>query len=177
MDWVFHLYTNVKLNRIPAIKTLQTAKKITASTLTKKELDNVINALNRIDTDVVNESVILITEAKKGLAAQMKINGLRGIQNDFYEFQIRAKATTTEIDQLYLMRQINARMTLLQDAMDEGDMSESERKKWYKVYEDYESLRRFVMNKKISTGKMGLWYDYSLASDEGTPDIKYSMYT
>lgn len=174
LDWVFHLYTNVKFNRIPAIHTLQTAKKVTGSALTKKELDNVINALQRIDTDVITEGARILEEAKKGLAATMKINGLRGIQNDYYEFQIRAKATTTETDQLYLMRQINARMTLLQDAIAEGDMTEAERKKWYAVYEDYDNLRRFVMNKKISTGKMGLWYDYSLMDDD---QLKNSMYT
>ena len=175
LDWVFHLYTNVKFNRIPAIHTLQSSKKFTASVLTKKELDNVINALNRIDTDIMNEATVLIQEAKKGLAAQMKINGLRGIQNDFYEFQIRAKATTTENDQLYLMRQINARMTLLQDAINEGDMTDAERKKWYQVYEDYENLRRMVAAKKISTKQYGLWYDYSVMDDDQFEKSMYSL--
>lgn len=175
LDWVFHLYTNVKFNRIPAIHTLQSSKKFTASVLTKKELDNVINALNRIDTDIMNEATVLIQEAKKGLAAQMKINGLRGIQNDFYEFQIRAKATTTENDQLYLMRQINARMTLLQDAINEGDMTDAERKKWYQVYEDYENLRRMVAAKKISTKQYGLWYDLSMLDDDQFEKSMYSL--
>lgn len=175
LNWVFHLYTNVKFNRIPAIHTLQSSKKFTASVLTKKELDNVINALNRIDTDIVNESTYLIQEAKKGLATQMKINGLRGIQNDFYEFQIRAKATTTEADQLYLMRQINARMTLLQDAINEGDMTEAERKKWYQVYEDYDNLRRMVANKKISTKQYGLWTDLSMLDDDQFEKSMYSI--
>ena len=175
LDWVFHLYTNVKFNRIPAIHTLQSSKKFTASVLTKKELDNVINALNRIDTDIMNEATVLIQEAKKGLAAQMKINGLRGIQNDFYEFQIRAKATTTETDQLYLMRQINARMTLLQDAINEGDMTDAERKKWYQVYEDYENLRRLVANKKISTKQYGLWTDLSMLDDDQFEKSMYSL--
>ena len=173
LRWVFNLYRNVKLNRIPAIKTLQTAKKTTASVLTKKELDNVITALNRIDTDVINEGAVLAEGAKRGLAAQLKINGLRGILNDYYEFQIRAKGVTTQNDQLYLMRQINARMALLQDAIMENDMTEQEEAKWRKVLEDYEELRRVVSNKKISSGRLGLWYSY----EDPAFDIDKSMYS
>ena len=172
MQWIFHLYKNVKFNRIPAINTLKTAKKTTASALTKRELDNVITALNRIDTDVVNEGAILLQEAKKGLAAQLKINGLRGILNDYYEFQIRAKGLTTQNDQLYLMRQINARMALLQDAIAEG-MDEKEEAKWRKVLEDYDDLRRMVSNKKIAKSQMGLWFDYSLFDDDQLAKTMY----
>ena len=172
MQWIFHLYKNVKFNRIPAINTLKTAKKATTSALTKRELDNVITALNRIGTDIVNEGAILLQEAKKGLAAQLKINGLRGILNDYYEFQIRAKGLTTQNDQLYLMRQINARMALLQDAIAEG-MDEKEEAKWRKVLEDYDDLRKMVSNKKISTGKLGLWYDISLFDDDQLTKTMY----
>ena len=173
LQWIFNLYKNVKFNRIPAINVLKDAKKTTGSVLTKKELDNVINALQRIDTDVINEGAILAESFKKGLASQIKANGLRGILNDYYEFQIRAKGMTTENDQLYLMRQINARMALLQDAIYENDMTEAEEKKWRGVLDDYENLRKLVANKKISTGKMGLWYDYSVWDDE---QVARSMY-
>lgn len=173
MQWIFHIYKNVKFNRIPAINVLKTAKKTTASALTKRELDNVITALNRIDTDVMNEGAVLLQEAKKGLAAQLKINGLRGILNDYYEFQIRAKGITTQNDQLYLMRQINARMSLLQDAIADG-MSEQDEVKWRKVLEDYEELRKLVASKKIAKGTLGLWYDYSLFDDDQLAKTMYS---
>ena len=173
LQWIFNLYKNVKFNRIPAINVLKDAKKTTGSVLTKKELDNVINALQRIDTDVINEGAILAESFKKGLASQIKANGLRGILNDYYEFQIRAKGMTTENDQLYLMRQINARMALLQDAIYENDMTEAEEKKWRGVLDDYENLRKLVANKKISTKLYGLWYDYSQWDDE---QMAKSMY-
>lgn len=173
LQWIFNLYKNVKFNRIPAINVLKDAKKTTGSVLTKKELDSVINALQRIDTDVITEGAILTEAAKRGLAAQLKINGLKGILNDYYEFQIRAKGITTENDQLYLMRQINARMSLLQDAIYENDMTEAELKKWRGVLEDYENLRKLVANKKISTKLYGLWYDYSVWDDE---QMAKSMY-
>ncbi len=178
LDWIFHLYTNVKFNRIPAIKTLKDAKYVTASSLTKKELDNVITALNRIDTDVITEGAILAEGVKKGLATQLKINGLRGILNDLYEFQIRAKSANKLNDQLYLMRQINARMALLQDAIYENDMSEAEEKKWRQVLEDYEALRKQVASKKVSDGnnKFTLWYDYSLLDDDQRAQTSMSDY-
>ena len=39
MTWILRLYNNVKLKRLPAIKTLNKAKELTGSTLEKKELD------------------------------------------------------------------------------------------------------------------------------------------
>ncbi len=163
LDWVFHLYKNVKFNRIPAINTLKSAKRNTGSVLTRKELDSVINALNRIDTDVVNEAAFLLEafNKKKGLAWQIKQNGLKGIQNDYYEMKIRSKNAKEEADILYLMRQINSRMSLLQDAIDENDMTEQEREKWVDLLFQYGDLRNFVSNLKVSNARFGLWYDYS----------------
>lgn len=162
LDWVFHLYKNVKFNRIPAINTLKSAKRNTGSALTRKELDNVINALNRIDTDVVNESAFLLEafNKKKGLAWQIKQNGLKGIQNDFYEFKIRSKNAREEADILYLMRQINSRMSLLKDAIDEGDMTEQEKEKWLDLLFQYGDLRNTVSNLKVSNKNYQLWFDY-----------------
>lgn len=167
LDWVFHLYTNVKFNRIPAINTLRSAKRNTGSALKKKELDSVIDALNRIDTDVVNEAAFLLEgfNKKKGLAWQIKQNGLKGIQNDYFEFKIRSKNAKEEADILYLMRQINSRMSLLKDAIDEGDMTEQEREKWVDLLFQYGDLRNYVSNLKVSNRSFGLWYDYSQLDD------------
>ena len=162
LDWVFHLYKNVKFNRIPAINTLRSAKRNTGSVLTRKELDNVINALNRIDTDVVNEGAFLLEafNKKKGLAWQIKQNGLKGIQNDYFEMKIRSKNAKEEADILYLMRQINSRMSLLQDAIDEGDMTEQEKEKWLDLLFQYGDLRNTVSNLKVSNKNYQLWFDY-----------------
>jgi hypothetical protein len=174
LDWAFHLYTNVKFNRIPAINTLKKAKGATASVLTKKELDKVINSLNRIDTDVVQEAAYLSEAVKKrGLAWQIKQNGLKGIQNDYFEMKIRSKNLQDEADMLYLMRQINSRMSLLQDAIEEGDMTEMEKEKWVNLLMQYGELRAEVSNKKAPTHKYGLWYSYD---DLDELDKQKSMY-
>lgn len=174
LNWIFHVYKNVKFNRIPAINVLKSAKNATGSKLTKKELDNVILALNRIDTDTMQEAAYLLEEVKKkGLAAQIKQAGLRGIQNDYYEMKIRANNLKDENDMLYLMRQINARMSLLQDAMDEGDMTDQEIAKWTDLLYQYGELRNKVSNSKVSNHKYGLWYDYDLLDDL---DKSKSMY-
>lgn len=166
LDWVFHLYKNVKFNRIPAINTLKSAKRNTGSILTRKELDNVINALNRIDTDVVTEGAYLLEGMKKkGLAWQIKQNGLKGIQNDYFEMKVRSKNAREEADILYLMRQINSRMSLLQDAIDEGDMTEQEKEKWMDLLFQYGDLRNYVSNLKVSNKNYGLWWDISQLDD------------
>ena len=71
------------------------------------------------------------------------------------------------------MRQINARMSLLQDAIYENDMTEAEEKKWRGVLEDYENLRKLVANKKISKGQFGIWTDLSLYDDDQLAKTMY----
>lgn len=163
LEWIFNLYDDVKTNRIPALNTLNTAKKYTGSILIKKEIDNVINALNRIDTDVQLEaSYIMEAVKKKGLIGQIRINGLKGIENDLYEFKIRIKNLETEDEAMYVLRQINARLTLLQDSLDDLDMDDREYDRWYKVLEQYNALREELANKPIWNRKRyGIWYDYN----------------
>ena len=161
LEWIFNLYDDVKTNRIPALTTLNTAKKYTGSILIKKEIDNVINALNRIDTDVQLEAAYIMEAVKKkGLIGQIRLNGLKGIENDLYEFKIRIKNLETEDEAMYVLRQINARLTLLQDSLD--DMDDREYDRWYKVLEQYNTLREELANKPIWNRKRyGIWYDYN----------------
>ena len=121
---------------------------------------------NRICFSLYDRGVFKkIRNQKKGLAWQIKQNGLKGIQNDFYEFKIRSKNAREEADILYLMRQINSRMSLLKDAIDEGDMTEQEREKWMDLLFQYGDLRNYVSNLKVSNRNYGLWYDYSQLDD------------
>ena len=163
LEWIFNLYDDVKTNRIPALNTLNTAKKYTGSILIKKEIDNVINALNRIDTDVQLEaSCIMESVKKKGLIGQIRMNGLKGIENDLYEFKIRIKNLETEDEAMYVLRQINARLTLLQDSLDDLEMDDREYDRWYKVLDQYNALREELANKPIWNRKRyGIWYDYN----------------
>ena len=68
---------------------------------------------------------------------------------------MRIKHISTEEDALYIMRQINLRISVLEDFLDRERLSENERKKWWKVLDRYYALRD-----KMTTD-VHYRYDYS----------------
>ena len=174
LAWVVNLYTNVKLNRIPAIHTLKKAKATTGSELTKKELDEVIKVLNKIDTDVMHEATVLLDEAKKkGLAWNLKQNGYKAMAEDYYEYKVRTRNIKDEDDIIYCLRQINSRLTLIQDTLD-SELDEKEREKWFDLFEKYAELRAILANHKIPRRNLGLWFDYDSLDAEQQQQSIYS---
>lgn len=163
LDWCFRLYKNVKYGRIPALHLLNKTKALTSSNLQKREMENVIRALNRIDTDMVTESSYITEAAKKNsLFSQLKYNGLRGIEEDYYEFLIRSKNSDTEDDAMYTLHQINMRMSILDDYITREELTDQERGKWVDLYEKYKELREYLSRKKIYNKKnYGLFFDYN----------------
>lgn len=162
LAWIIQVYSDVKLNRIPAIKVLQSAKNATGSELEKREINAVIGALNKIDTDNLQESARaypLYEAGKKGLANTIKSNGYKALENDYYEFKIRVNSCNDEKDMLYTLRQINSRLTLIYDIIEET-VDEKERDRWYELYEMYTALRIELSKKKFPKHRWGLWYDY-----------------
>ena len=169
LDWVFRLYTNMKFARIPALKTLQKSKSYTASVLEKKEIDKVIAAIQRIDTDLVEESTYLIETAKRknSLFRRLKVNGLRSIEDDLYEFRMRAKNVDTEDEAMYTLRQINTRLTILDDYVKYEDLDDDERQKYIDIMNQFREVRDFLSKKKIYNRKnYGLWYSYNQLDSE-----------
>lgn len=163
LDYMFRLYTNVKFNRIPAIKALQKSKNFTASTLEKREVDNTIRALQRIDTDVAQEAALLeeSVSKKKSMFSKLKSNGLKALEDDYYEFKIRVKNANTEDEALYTLRQINSRMSILEDYLDSNDLEDVERERWYSLLMKYKDLRSEIAAKKVYNKKnYGIWHSY-----------------
>ena len=174
LAWIVNLYGNVKLNRIPAIHTLKKAKTATGSALAKRDIDDVINCLNKIDTDIIKESTALLDEAhKKGIISQIKYNGLKAMDNDYYEYRLRVKNLNSEEDSIYLMRQLNSRLSLIYDTLEE-DLPDNERTRWQDLYERYLELRAQVAAHKISRKNYGLWFDYDALDPEQQQQSMYS---
>ena len=170
LDWVFRVYTNMKFARIPAIKTLQKSKSYTGSVLEKKEIDKVIAAIQRIDTDLVEEATDLLESAKKknSLFRRLKVNGLRSIEDDLYEFRMRAKAAKTEDDAMYTLRQINTRLAILDDYIRYENIDDDERQRYIDIMNQYREIREFLSTKKVYNRKnYGIWYDYDQLDADG----------
>lgn len=163
LEWSLRLYNDVEKERVAAINVLERAKELTASTLYITKFQNTINSLNRIDTDmVVSEAVNQVfMEAKRkgGLLASLKYNGLRDIENDLYEFQIRAKNAETEGEVMYALKQINARLAILDDYIrqypDDPDID-----RWIGVKMQYIEIRDVLAKKRLHKRSYGIFVDY-----------------
>ncbi len=166
LDWCFTIYNDVEHTRIRAIKQLTRSKELTGSVLYKRIIDRAINALNTIDTDLdglFTESVSIVTEGKKGsLFSQIKYNGLRGIEDDFYEYIVRARNAETEEEVMYALKQINVRLSILDDYIRNEPLSDEEKKRWSDLYNKYSNIRDEIANKKVYNKKnYGIFFDYN----------------
>ena len=108
-------------------------------------------------------NIDLIQESKrKGLIYQMKRNGLKSIEEDLFEYKMRLRNVNTQDEAILLMRQLNSRMTILEDYLTEEDITEEDRKRWEDCYKGYLELRNALSSKSIYDKKMyGLFVDYN----------------
>lgn len=164
LHWALRLYDDVEKERIPAIHVMDRAKDLTASQLYISKMNSVITAMNRIDTDLVlNEAVeLLLSESKKrgGFLANLKYSGLRDIENDLYEFQIRAKNAETEQEVMYALKQINARLAILDDYIKENQ-DDPDLDRWINVKMEYMEIRDTLAKKKLHKRAYGVFVDYN----------------
>lgn len=160
LNWALRLYSNVNDERPAALHLLRKAKEITASILYIKRIDSMINSLNRIDTDAyVTEAVNQALNEKGGLLAYLKYTGLRDLENDLYEFQIRAKNAEGEQEVMYALKQINARLTILADYIREN-RDDPDIEHWIEVKAEYEELRDILAKKRLHKRSYGIFVDY-----------------
>lgn len=162
--WAFDLIDDLEMHLSDAIDTLATIRSMTGS---KLEYNLLTAALEDLKSGVdmspmdkyVKESTIL---EGFSLFKSLKTNGLRGIEDDLFEYKIRIKNCEDEEEAMYILRQINTRLTILDDYVrNEDKLSESERQRWLNDIEDYRNLRYQLGQKKIGGKKQyGIFIDY-----------------
>lgn len=173
LRWMFMVYQDISHNNRLIKETLKDAKQFTASILQKKEIDNTIEAIDRINLqNIMNESTSLIKIVENkcpsivneiSLFKSLKQSGLRGIEDDFYEYSIRVKSAESEEEAMFALRGINTRLSILDDYIyNTPEISDAERRRWEMVANNYRKLRDILANKKIINRKQyGVFIDYS----------------
>ena len=137
--WTLDLYRNIRTRRVSAIKTLEEAKILTASRLEQMEMENVIRRIRRIDDDtVLTESVH--TKIKEKLR-KARLNNLKTIDSTFYELSMQVKNIEDENDALYLMRQINNSLAIIDEYRNSDDCDEYEAEKCDQLMKRFSQLR------------------------------------
>ena len=158
LNWFFYWATQATVYDTLPIYTLRKYIDCTGSFLLKNSAYAAINALG-----TVTSHNTYIEEAKKrSLVSNIKVNGMKSIEDDLYEYAMRVKNVDDEASAIQLMRQINNRMGIISDYLDEEELSDYERKRWDRLYDKYDKLREEMVKKPIYSRKMyGLFVDYN----------------
>ena len=168
--WSIQLYKHMQYRRIPALRMLNKAKALTGSRIEKAEMENLIRRINRIDDDILMESSLSNIHNKiKNRMRKMRIDNMRALEDDYYEINMRIRNVEDEDDALYLMRQLNTRISLVTDFIESEDLSSSERKRWQDCLDRFTRLRTDLSNTMVYKSKdYGIFVAY--------PDIQQDRY-
>ena len=178
--WALRLYRNIHAKRVPAIKTLDRAIALSGSTLQKnkmsflkKRLVNYVAPLAAVKGDIKNpiadteisEAVdIMLSENK--VFNQLKASGLRAIENDYFEYQMRINNVDDESEAIQMLREINNRLTMLDNYTASTKISQQDRKRYSDLYNRYLALREILAKKKVyRKANYGLFYNYNDLTD------------
>ena len=171
LAWTLSVYKEIKIKRIPAIRLLDKMHAISGSSLEKREMEIMKNAVCTIDDtnieeccDYTNRELYYVfnenkTEVKQSKYAELRkasaIKNIRKFEQDLYEYKMRIRHVADEDDAYYLMRMVNTRISVIEDFLDHERLSEQEHKRWWALLEKYYSLREELAN--TTTYR----YDYS----------------
>lgn len=170
LTWMFTMYRNMNIYSGVVKNTLKDAKAFTASKLEINEIEKTLTSIDRIEGNVLEESVGLNEFFNKNhisvmnefsIFKSLKKNGLRAIENDLYEFAMKVKNCTESEDAFMIMRGINTRLGVLEDYLATESINDTERKHWEHVCNQYRELRIALSKKKFKEKQYGLWFDYS----------------
>ena len=134
-------------------------------------MDNVLRRIVRIDDHVLIEGTSdggLVNKIKSRMR-KMRYDTMRSLEDDFYELNMRIRNVEDEDDALYLMRQLNTRISLIEDYVNSEDLSPTEAKRWNESLEKFKRIRDDLSSTLVYKGKSyGLFIPY--------PDIKPDNY-
>ena len=141
LSWVLRLRSEFAIRRIPAVKTLNKAKQLTASKLEQREINYATNILNRSDLGF-NEGFIDDIRARFSKKFNdFKVKGIRSIKNDIYELNLRLRTAESAEDLMFIIRQVNTDVAILQDYMAE-DLTDDERQSIIHTLEELYDIRQ-----------------------------------
>lgn len=172
MQWTLRIYKDIKIRRIGAIRTLNRAKSLSSSTLEKREIVTISNAINQIDDDaLIQESTNFLMRKTNEIYKNFKYKGMRSLEDDLYEYNLRVKNIDDQEDALMVLRQINLRLAMIDDYMMTEKLSESERERWDKLRVKYQMVRDELSKRKVYDGKYyGLFVQTPVIRDRYTLD-------
>jgi hypothetical protein len=151
LSWVLRNYKDLKHNRIPAIKTLQKCQDLTPSQIEKKELNNMLRRITRIDDDALLESTVLNESNSRNLYKKLSIiDAPKKCKEKCDIIAIHANNIDQEPDAIPdLIHSVNNQMTMIDDyLMSKEEISDVELKQWNDMFKQMAKFRTKLEDKK-----------------------------
>lgn len=139
LAWAIRLYSAIRLRRIIALKTLKKGLSIVPSALERREMENVMRCLNRIDDETIMEGFFDFVS--------FKYSSIRSYEDDLYDYSLRVKNVNKEDDALVILHAINTRMSIIDDYLHSEKVPASEYKRWSTLLAKYQKLREVLASK------------------------------
>jgi len=158
LNWCLYWFLHHTAYDTLPVYTLRQGLYCTGSLLMKRAIKQALTFLTTLDYKInyIEES------KKKSLFTNIKLNGMKSLEDDVYEYSMRVKNIDDESSAILLMRQINSRIGIIEDYLCSEELSDFERKRWEKLYDKYDKLRDEMIKKPIYSRKMyGLFVDYN----------------
>lgn len=147
LQWTIRIYKDLGIRRVYAIKTLNKSLQLTGSELQKRNVKNAKDQLNTVDNETIVQEASIVFKKASDFYKRLKFKGIRGLEDDLYEFNLKAKNVDEHDDALIIIRQINTRMAIIEDYMATEKLSEKERERWSDLLNKYRMIREEVSKK------------------------------
>ena len=181
MNWFVEKYLNLSpwVHKDVA-DDLKECISFTGSKLVRRLLNQVVNNIMLLRTHEEKSYYTALTESAKkkmSLASQIKYSGLKSLEDDVYEYRMRIKNVETENDAIYIVRQINNRMGIISDYLENEELTDIDRERFFKLYDKYDGLREELSKKAIYNRKMyGLFVDYNALQQMSNSGMTMNTY-
>ena len=159
IQWSLRIYKDLGLRRLSAIRTLKKIYSMSPSELEKRSIRNVVKVLEEpTKARSLTEGLSLVDrmlDKASSAYRSFKYKGMRGLEDDLYEYSLRIENVETEDDALIILRGVNLRMSMIDDyILEQGkNISDSEKERWFKLKNKYQIIRDKLSAKKIYKDK------------------------
>lgn len=168
LQWALRTYKNLNIDRKYAIRKLNNLIDMNGSEVENSRVKTMLNDIKNIDFKLSKPSLELrenIDECcalnEKGLLSIYRRHtdkAMRSVEEDLYELQLMAKGTDDRDECLMILRQINSRLSILEDYLSGDKISDSNRKRYSAVMNEYLKLRAEVGKKNTVPDEfLSLW--------------------
>ena len=151
LSWVIRMGLEFNVKRLPAIHTLNKAKELTASTLEKNEIDIATKAISQMKNPL--DEAAVMNEAKNVFSQKwhnFKIKSIMAIRNEIYELNLRLRCAESEEDLMFIIREANTNISILEDALSSEELSDGQRKEINQaIFELYDIRQKAAKDKKV----------------------------